>query len=486
MSQGSAQKRRSRGRRKGSRDDKINRKSQIAGISSLKEQKHRINMMTAVEAEEIHKAVLKVLWEFGVLVEHAEVKKTLIDGHGCREDEKGYVRFPPDLVSQALSTLPNAVKLYDLNGNLKVDTSSKLTAYCPGHNCVRILDHETGKLRQCSLDDIRRTAVVCRNLDNIAMTCSLGYPSDVPAEDEAFETAKTLFEHCPKPAAVLAHDDEIQTRIVNHLATLVGGLDNLAEKPVAIELMGPISPLKLPQDFCQRLINAARLYLPVVCYPATFPGMSSPISAAGAIAQSSAEAIAGVVVHQLTQPGAPVVSGSAVLPMDMRQADLAYGGPEYMTTGLGAADYFKHIGLPSWIGAGCSDSHDFDAQAAAEGGANMAIAAMASTPFVHNLGYLSGGRTGSLEMLTLCDELVGWTNQVAAGCKIDADSIAIDVITRAAVENSYLTDEHTQQRYLTENWYPTLFERSDADAWMERGSHDMRSRIRERLAEFLR
>ncbi|KIC39008.1 hypothetical protein RA27_17755 [Ruegeria sp. ANG-R] len=116
----------------------------------------------------------------------------------------------------------------------------------------------------------------------------------------------------------------------------------------------------------------------------------------------------------------------------------------------------------------------------------MAIAAMASTPFVHNLGYLSGGRTGSLEMPALCDELVGWSNQMAAGCKVDADSIAVDVITRAARDNSYLTDRHTQDRYLTENWYPTLLERSDADAWMERGSPDLRSRINDRLADILR
>ena len=213
--------------------------------------------------------------------------------------------------------------------------------------------------------------------------------------------------------------------------------------------------------------------------------MSSPISVAGAIAQSSAEAIAGVVIHQLTEPGAPILSGSAVLPMDMRQADLAYSSPEYMLNGLGATDYFGAIGIPSWIGAGCSDSHTFDAQAAAEAGANMAIAALAGTPFVHNLGFLSGGRTGSLEMLTLCDELVGWTNQMSVGRAVDADAIAFDVVKRAAPENSFLTDQHTQDRYLSENWYPALFERSDAEAWLENGSADLQARIRAKLSEIL-
>lgn len=477
--------RKPRGRRKSSRSAKINRKSDIAGIGKLKKQTHQLNVLNKVDASAIHDAVLKILWDFGVQVEHAGARNTLLGEHGCREAPNGYVRMPPDLVNRAISTVPDSVKLYDLNGNLSVDTSSSLSSYTPGHNCVRVLDHETKELRPCLLDDIRKTAIVCEKLPNIAMSCSLGYPSDVPAEDEALETAKMLLEHCSKPAVILAHDDHIQARIFDHLATLSGGRGNLADKPIALELMGPISPLKLPEDFCQRVINGARARVPIVCYPATFPGMSSPISVAGAIAQSSAEAVAGIVLHQLTEPGAPVLSGSAVLPMDMRQADLAYGSPEYMLNGLGASDYFKHVGIPSWIGAGCSDSHDFDAQAASEAGANMAIAALASTPFVHNLGYLSGGRTGSLEMLTLCDELVGWSNQMAGGCIVNPDTIAVEVVTRAALDNSYLTDQHTQDRFLSENWFPTLFERSDADAWLERGKPDMRKRIGDRLSEFL-
>ena len=473
------------GRRKSSRSEKLIRKAHIADITQLKDQALQLTVAGAAKTSMIHDAVLKILSDIGVILEHDATREMLIRDQGCTLGDDGYLRLPSDLVNRALETVPRVIKLYDLNGNLRVDTSSRITSYCPGHNCVRILDRITGDLRPCTLNDIVETAKLCDTLPNLSMSCSLGYPSDIPAEDEAVETAKTLFAHCAKPAAILAHDEHIQTRILKHLADLSGGYDNLADKPIALELMGPISPLRLPADFCERVINAARHYLPIVCYPATFPGMSSPISVAGAIAQSSAEAIAGIVVHQLTEPGAPIMSGSAVLPMDMRQADLAYGSPEYMLNGLGAADYFKSIGVPSWIGAGCSDSHDFDAQAAAEAGANMAIAALAGTPFVHNLGFLSGGRTGSLEMLVLCDELVGWTNHMAAGSIVDADTIALDVVKRAAPDNAFLTDQHTQDRYLSENWYPALFERSDADAWQENGSQDLRTRIRAKLSDVL-
>ena len=472
-------------RRSSSREEKVSRKSNAGIESSLRERRVGISVLKPTEAEKIHEAVKKILWDIGIVIEHEKIRKSMIIDYKCQDAENGYIKIPPELVEQALSSIPKKIQLYDLNGNLKVDTSSKTKSYCPGANTVRVLDHRTGELRPCVLEDIRETSRLCEQLPNIDVNATLGYPSDVAAEDEAFEAARAMFENSIKPTIILAHDEHIQQRIIYHAANLVGGMNKIADKPVMLELMGPISPLRLPKELCDRLINSAKWKIPCVCYPATFPGMSCPISIAGAIAQSSAEAIAGMVIHQLTEPGSPIMSGTAILTMDMRQADLAYGSPEYMLSNIGAAEYFSSIGIPSWIGGGCSDSHDFDAQAASEAGANLTVAGLASTSFVHNLGFLSGGRTGSLEMLTLCDEIVGWSSRVAHGFNINTEEIAVDVIKDSVNDNSFLTSPHTQERFLTENWYPSLSERSDAEAWMEKGSVDMRARVKQRISDIL-
>lgn len=475
----------SKSRRSTARLQKARRQAESLQQSTKRIQNLSLQLVDSIAADLIHDAVKAILWNVGVVIEHLPTRRTLVREHGCVESDNDFIRLPEDLVEKSIASVPNRVRLYDLNGNLRVDTDSKVSSYCPGHNCVRILDFRSGELRPCQLEDIREIARVCDQLPNMDMVCSLGYPSDIPPEDEVVETTRAMYENCSKPAALLAHDDEIQLRMMTYIAEQAGGWNQLADKPVSLELMGPISPLRLPDELCTRIINCARWRTPLVCYPATFPGMSCPISMAGAIAQSSAEAIAGIVVHQVTEPGAPILSGSAILPMDLRQANLAYGSPEYMLSGLGASEYFRHVGIPSWIGAGCSDSHQFDAQAAAEAGANLAIAAMAKTSFVHNLGFLSGGRTGSLEMLVLCDEMIGWSSKMANGFEVDSETLAVEVVQRAAATNDFLTDLHTRDRYLTENWYPNLCERSDAEAWMESGSQDMQQRIRQRLAEMV-
>ena len=480
MSAAETRRRGDRGRRA-----KAERKVNAAHATTKLTQHVALELVDASQAARIHATVKSILWQVGVIIEHQPTRDLLVKQHGCRQDSDGRIHLMPELVERAIASVPDRIRLYDQDGNLRVDTASRMASFCPGHNCVRILDFRNGELRPCRLDDIRETAKLCQQLANIDMVCSLGYPSEVPPEDEVVATVRAMYEHCSKPAALLAHDDVIQERMLNLIADMTGGWSRMADKPVCLELMGPVSPLKLPAELCLRLINCARWRIPVVCYPATFPGMSCPISNAGAIAQSSAEAIAGIVVHQLVEAGAPVMSGSAILPMDLRQANLAYGSPEYMLAGLGASDYFRSIGIPSWVGAGCSDSHQFDAQAAAEAGANLAIAALASTPFVHNLGFLSGGRTGSLQLLVLCDELIGWSSKMAAGVDVTADTIALEVVRRAAHDNAYLTDDHTQERFLTENWYPGLCERSDADAWLEAGGRDMTARVNQRLRELL-
>ena len=468
-----------------SRQSKAQRNIETQKLDNKLEQHLSLELINFSNLEAIHKTVKEVLWKVGAIFEHPPTRTNLIQNHGCREGDGGYIHIPPDLIDQVISTTPSHIKLYDLEGRERVDTSSKISSFCPGHNCVRILDFRTDELRPCHLDDIRETARLCEQLANIDMVFSLGYPSEILPEDEVTETVRAMYENCTKPAALLAHDEFIQERMMNVVADITGGWNRIADKPVSIELMGPVSPLTLPAELCVRLINCARWRAPVVCYPATFPGMSSPISIAGAIVQSSVEALAGILILQLEEPGAPVISGSAILPMDLRQANLAYGSPEYMLAGLGASDYFRHIGIPSWIGAGCSDSHQFDAQAAAEVGANLMVSALAKTPFVHNLGFLSGGRTGSLEILTLCDELIGWISKMANGISVNNETLALVVIQRAVPENDFLTDPHTQARFLTENWYPNLSERSDAEAWLESGGLDMQARIKQKIRDIL-
>jgi len=386
-------------------------------------------------------------------------------------------------VEQALATVPRRFVLYDRNGALAVDSAGERPCFAPGINCLNILDHRSGKIRPCLLDDVVDAARLCQVLPNIHMAANLGNPSDLPPEDQAMASVTALLAHTQKPLAFIAHDQAEAQGIWQVLADAAGGWSALSARPFAMDLTGPTSPLMIKAEACGRLRLAATKALPIVWYPCLFPGLTGPMTLAGALAQSAAEIIGGIVIHQSVAPGAPVLTGSAVVPIDMRTVQLAYGSPQYALAGIGACDYFNTIGIPTWIGAGCSDAHAMDSQAAAEAGANMVAAALSATTFIHNLGFLSGGKTGSLEMLVLCDELAGMITRLVQGLGVDETTLALAVVRASAFSGAFLKHPHTRTHVAGALWSSPVFARTGvgADACPETAV----TRIRARLADLL-
>ena len=444
----------------------------------------RLRLLAGEDCARVRAAAFRLLAEVGVQVDDAETRESLKRA-GARQDAAGRLRLSEEAVLRALERVPRRLVLFDQDGRPAVDTADPVPRFGLGINCLRTLDWRTGELRSCSLADIRETARLCERLPNVDLAANLGNPNELPADEQALAAVRALAEGTRKPLAYAAHDEVEDQAIWGWLAERAGGWQALSDRPFALDLTGPHSPLRLGAEACRRLSFAAQRRLPVVCYPALLPGTTGPATLEGALAQSTAEILAGLVVHQLAGPGSPVVTGSSILPMDLRSGAIAYGSPEYVLAGLAAVDLFGELGIPTWIGAGCSDAHTMDAQAAAEAGLNLHLAALSGTSFIHNLGYLSGGKTGSLEMLVLCDELAGCARRLAAGLEVSEERLAVEVSARAAPDNSFLTDEHTLGHMRSALWDSGLLRRTSPEDWQREGSPSLQDRLRARLHQLL-
>lgn len=443
-----------------------------------------IRLLSGSSRKSILAASFRLLAKVGVRVDDEE-SRALLKAAGAREDAQGRLLLSEERVRRVLERVPRRLVLYDQDGNLAVDTSQRRPRFGLGINCLRTLDWRSGEQRSCTLADIRETARLCEKLPNVDLTASLGNPNDLPAAEQALAAVRALAEGSRKPLAYAAHDEVEDQAIWGWLAERAGGWQALAERPFALDLTGPHSPLHLGEEACRRLAFAARRRLPVVCYPALLAGTSGPVTLEGALAQSTAEILAGLAVHQLAGPGAPVLTGSSILPVDLRTGGIAYGSPEYVLANQGAVELFSALGIPTWTGAGCSDAHTVDAQAAAEAGMNLHLAVLSGASFIHNLGYLAGGRTGSLEMLVLCDELAGSARRLAAGLAVSRESLAVEASARAVRGESFLTDEHTLAHMRTALWAPALLQRTALEDWVREGSPSLQARLRARLHELL-
>lgn len=130
-----------------SREAKVERQTVASLASSKQPQGVSLELIDTSQADRIHQAVLQILWRVGVIIEHRETRNNLVRNCGAQEDTAGYLHLPSELVERTLESLPDHIVLYDQDGEVRVDTRANIPSYCPGHNCVRVLNFRNGELR---------------------------------------------------------------------------------------------------------------------------------------------------------------------------------------------------------------------------------------------------------------------------------------------------------------------------------------------------
>ncbi len=126
----------------------------------------------------------------------------------------------------------------------------------------------------------------------------------------------------------------------------------------------------------------------------------------------------------------------------------------------------------------------FDAQAAAEAALSLFAAVASGANLVQNVGYLDSALTGSLELMVLCDEIVGWLRRYLRDIEVSEESLCLEMIREAGPDGDYLAAEDTVRR-LGEEWQPALFDRSSYETWAEDGKTTLEQRANRKVRRLI-
>jgi len=165
----------------------------------------------------------------------------------------------------------------------------------------------------------------------------------------------------------------------------------------------------------------------------------------------------------------------------MRSTLDIYASPQNRVLCVEMAHYY---GLPIFGLGGASDSKLPDEQAAAEVAFSLLTETMAGAHLIHDVGYLEGGMTNSLEMIVMADEMIRWVKEFMRGEVVDEETLALDWIDKVGLDGDFLGLKHTRNHY-QEDWYPTLFNRTNYANWAEQGKKTLRERAREEVKRLL-
>jgi trimethylamine--corrinoid protein Co-methyltransferase len=270
-------------------------------------------------------------------------------------------------------------------------------------------------------------------------------------------------------------------------STIVGGEENLKQRPILGMYSEPISPLTHGENHTENLMVFAKRHLPIVYIPTPACCSTAPATIAGAIVQSNAETLSGNVIAQFTEKGASFIYGTDTSVMDQRTGIFSYGAPEWMIINLAMAQLGRYYNLPVWSTGGCSDSKILDGQATLEAGLSLLVAAQSGANLIHDVGsYLNSGLTGSLELVTICDEIISMIAYLLKGIEVSDETLALEVIGKVGPGGHYLTEKHTRKFFQKEHWLPTLLNRQTRNTWLKNGSKDLAKRAKEKTEELLR
>ena len=442
-----------------------------------------VSVLSDEQVKAIHNASLEILSQTGIDMQDPEGREILLKAGAWESD--GRVKIPETMVKNAIANAPSRIPMHDRLGNLTMPLELGNVFFGSGSDTTFTLDINTGERRRSTAQDVEDIARLSDALENIDFIMSMGNPSDVEPDDLYIHEFIRMMRGSTKPIVYTSKNRKDMEDIYRIAAAVVGGEQELREKPFLLLYAEPISPLLFPEESLQKLIFCAEKGIPAAYPPATNTGGGGPITLAGALALGNAENLAALVIAQLVRPGTPFLYGMNTAAMDMKSAIVSYGSPEWILSSQAQMDLARHYNLPAWSAAGASDSKVVDTQAGIEMTFSIYGNFLARATLVHDIGYIEYGSTSSMEALVIADEVIREARYLTTGLEINADTLALDVIARARSGGGFLADDHTLDNFREAQWTPKMIDRTRYDRWKKNGSKDMNTRANERAQEIL-
>jgi trimethylamine--corrinoid protein Co-methyltransferase len=308
-----------------------------------------LNVFTEAEMDDIHLATLEVLERTGVWVEDDEALDIYSDG-GCRVDrESRMVKIPPHVVEDAIRSAPAKIVLGARDPRNSLVLEPGRVSFCNFDEGIMVNDLRTGEHREPLLQDVAEIARLVDALPHIDAYEPAGSPTDRPQETAVLHGTETALLNTSKNVGTESTSAWEVRKIVEMAAAIVGGTDELRENPIVGFGCCPVSPLKLPRDATEVIVQTARYGVPCGVLSMAMSGGSSPVTLVGTFVQHNAEVLAGITLSQLTTRGAPIDYGSSTTAMDLRLAAASVGSPELALFSAATAQMARRYLIPSFV-----------------------------------------------------------------------------------------------------------------------------------------
>lgn len=429
------------------------------------------------QLEAIHLASMHILEEIGIEV-MSDAALDRFAAAGAKVDRSSRTVFlDRNFVAEKIATSPSCFTLSSRNAENSVELGGNAINFTLAAGPPNVHDRERGR-RAGNMEDYCDLVRLAQHFNAIHMfgnqVCA---PIELPANSRHLDTYLanlTLTDKCFHVSAIgrgRAVDGAAMAAIARGMT-----LEETSDDPSVTTIISVNSPRRFDDAMADGMMALAELGQSVCVTPFTLMGAMSPVTLAGALAQQNAEALFGVVLTQIVNPGAPVIYGAFTSNVDMRSGAPAFGTPENAKANLAAGQLARRYQLP-YRTSPCSASNAADAQGAWETMMALWSAVLGHGNLIyHGAGWQEGGLTVSYEKLVQDVEMIQHMISFLEPVSTEEPELALDALARVKPGGHFFGDAHTLERYSTAFYQPMLSDWQNNEAWVEAGAADASER----------
>lgn len=444
----------------------------------------RYNLLNSAGIQRIHDESMRILRDLGIDMYDEEVR-TIFKAHGAKV-VGDTVFLDEALVLKYVAMAPSHFTQLARNPANNVTIGGTQAVFAPVYGPPFVIDLDRGR-REAKLEDFHnfvKLTYLCPYLHHSGGT--VVEPTDEPVPTRHLDMLFAHIKYSDK-AFMGSVTDPVNAVDSVKIAEILFGAAKIRETPGLLSLINVSSPRRYDDRMLGDILVYAKARQALLITPFLMSGAMSPVSVAATLALQNAEALAGIVLVQMINPGTPIIYGSFMTNIDLQSGAPVFGSPESQQALFAGKQMAEFYQLPFRSGGTFSSSKISDAQAGYESIQVMLPAVMAQVNFIlHAAGWLENGLTAGYEKFVIDWDLLGMYHVWAKGLDLSEENFAFDALQEVPPGGHFLGTQHTMRHFRSAFYRSEIFDYNSAEQWEINGSLDTNQRANARWKQLLR
>jgi trimethylamine---corrinoid protein Co-methyltransferase len=354
----------------------------------------------------VHERSLKLLATSGVRILSKRGRQLLKNAGAEGDPNSEIVRFPRQLIEDALKSVPREFKLSARRPGRDLEMNSGECSLLADGGATSVLEWETGDLRPATFDDWLKATHLIDAMDEIGVFWNMveGDFKDESAGDFV-SYWRNILNNCSKHIQDSTDSIKKSQLLLEILQIGFGNKESIRQRHPFSFILCPMSPLVIDETYTDAYLETIGFNIPVAIMPMPLMGLTSPASLISTLLTANSEVLAMLCLVQAAAPRTPVLY--APIPQTIEPHTWRYTGGAVENSLLGAAaiEMGRYYGLPVEGSTGGTDQYYPGSQASYERAINWALPSIAWPDILVGPGLLGGSTILCFEQMVMDVEI---------------------------------------------------------------------------------